>query len=235
MYQHESLKFVVNQSVWKEGETPFADVILPACTVFESWDIGEWYNVGAGYVQHMFSMNNHRVISLQHKCIEPLGESKSDYDIFLAILEKLDLGAVYSEGGTTELDWCKRVFDSSDLPRHISWKQFLKKGYFVVPADPETARAPTANRWFYEGRKKDTPEPYPLPSDYVGGYLQGAADDVGQVRVRRADAQAHRRPGPAAAQPVHADLRGPEAQSRTRGIPAEAADAAHPLRVPRHG
>jgi anaerobic selenocysteine-containing dehydrogenase len=46
MYQHDSLKFVVNQSVWWEGETPFADVILPACTVFERWDIGEWYNVG---------------------------------------------------------------------------------------------------------------------------------------------------------------------------------------------
>ena len=30
----------------------------------------------------MYSMNNHRVISLQHKCIDPLGESKSDYDIF---------------------------------------------------------------------------------------------------------------------------------------------------------
>jgi len=180
MYQHESLKFVVNQSVWKEGETPFADVILPACTVFEKWDIGEWYNVGAGYVQHMFSMNNHRVISMQHKCIEPLGESRSDYNIFLAIMEKLDLGAVYSEGGTTELDWCKRVFDSSDLPRHISWKQFLKKGYFVVPADPETARAPTANRWFYEGRKKDTPEPYPLPSDYVGGYLKGLQTTSGK-------------------------------------------------------
>ena len=180
MYQHESLKFVVNQSVWKEGETPFADVILPACTVFEKWDIGEWYNVGAGYVQHMFSMNNHRVISMQHKCIEPLGESRSDYNIFLAIMEKLDLGAVYSEGGTSELDWCKRVFDSSDLPGHISWKQFLKKGYFVVPADPETARAPTANRWFHEGRKKDTPEPYPLPSDYVGGYLKGLQTTSGK-------------------------------------------------------
>ena len=89
----ESLQFVVNQSVWKEGETTYADVILPACTVFERWDIGEWYNVGAGYVHHMFSMNNHRVISLQHKCIEPLGESKSDYDIFLAISEKLGMGS----------------------------------------------------------------------------------------------------------------------------------------------
>lgn len=159
--------------MWKEGETPYADVILPACTVFERWDIGEWYNVGAGYVHHMYSMNNHRVIALQHKCIEPLGESMSDYDIFLAIAKRLGLGALYSEGGNSELDWCRRVFESSDLARHISWRQFLRKGYYVVPPDPEGARAPTANRWYYEGRKKNTPEPYPLPSDYVNDFGHG--------------------------------------------------------------
>ncbi len=180
MYQSENLPFVVNQSIWWEGETPFADVILPACTVFERWDIGEYYNVGAGYVHHMFSMVNHRVVSLQHKCIEPLGESKSDYDIFLAVAERLGLGAMYSEGGNTELDWCKRVFESSDVAKHMTWKEFLKKGYFVVPADPEDARAPTANRWFYEGRKKDTPEPYPLPADYVGEFGEGLQTTSGK-------------------------------------------------------
>ena len=180
MYQSENLPFVVNQSIWWEGETPYADVILPACTVFERWDIGEYYNVGAGYVHHMFSMVNHRVVSLQHKCIEPLGESKSDYDIFLAVAERLGLGAMYSEGGNTELDWCKRVFDSSDVAKHTTWKEFLKKGYFVVPADPEDARAPTANRWYYEGRKKDTPEPYPLPADYVGEFGEGLQTTSGK-------------------------------------------------------
>ncbi|WP_446830741.1 molybdopterin-dependent oxidoreductase [Candidatus Foliamicus sp.] len=180
MYQSENLPFVVNQSVWMEGETPYSDVILPACTVFERWDIGEYYNVGAGYVHHMFSMVNHRVVSLQHKCIEPLGESKSDYDIFLAVAERLGLGAMYSEGGNTELDWCKRVFDSSDVAKHTTWKKFLQKGYFVVPPDPEDARAPTANRWFYEGRKKDTPEPYPLPSDYLGEFGDGLQTPSGK-------------------------------------------------------
>ena len=179
-YQHESLKFVVNQSIWWEGETVFADVVLPACTVFERWDIGEWYNVGAGYVHHMYSMNNHRVVALQHKAIEPLGESKSDYDIFTAIMEKMGMGSLYSEGGTSELDWCKRVFDSSDLSKQISWREFLKKGYYVVPAEPEATRAPTANRWFYEGRKKDTPEPYPLPSDYVNGFGNGLQTPSGK-------------------------------------------------------
>jgi len=180
MYRSENLPFVVNQSVWNEGETRFADIILPACTVFERWDISEYYNVGAGYVHHMYSMVNHRVISMQHKCIEPLGESKSDYDIFLALAERLGLGAMYSEGGNSELEWCKRAFDSSDLSKHISWKKFLQKGYFVVPAPPESARAPTASRWFYEGRRKDVPEPYPLPSDYVGEFGDGLQTPSGK-------------------------------------------------------
>ncbi len=179
-YQHESLKFIVNQSVWHEGETPFSDIILPACTVFEKWDIGETFNCGPGYVHHFYSMNNHRVITMQHKCIEPLGESKSDYDIFSAVAAKLDMGAVYTEGGTSELDWVKRVFDSSDMPKHISWRQFLKKGYWVVPAQEEDAREPLANNWYYEGRKKDTPDPYPLPSDYVDDYLDGLQTPSGK-------------------------------------------------------
>jgi trimethylamine-N-oxide reductase (cytochrome c) len=170
----------VNQSVWNEGETKYADVILPACTVFERWDISEELNVGPAYVHHMYSMCNHRVINMQHKAIEPLGESKSDYDIFLALSEKLDMGAVYSEGGQTELDWCKRVFDSSDVSKHISWKKFLKKGYFVVPPEPEASRAPTAYKWFYEGRKKDVPEPAPLPSEYVGNYGEGLQTPSGK-------------------------------------------------------
>lgn len=180
MYQSENLPFVVNQSIWWEGETKYADIVLPACTVFEHWDIGEWYNVGAGYVHHMYSMNNHRVISLQHKCIEPLGESKSDHDIFLEIMKRLDMGAMYSEGGNTELDWCKRAFDSSDMSKHITWKEFLRKGYYVVPPVSEGSRAPTANRWFYEGRKKDTPEPYPLPADYTGNFGEGLQTPSGK-------------------------------------------------------
>jgi trimethylamine-N-oxide reductase (cytochrome c) len=180
MYQSENLPFVVNQSVWNEGETRFADVILPACTTFERWDIGEYFNVGAGYVHHMYQMVNHRVISMQHKCIEPLGESKSDYDIFLALMQRMGMGALYSEGGNSELDWCKRVFDSSDLSKHTSWKKFLKKGYFVVPSPAESARAPTAHRWFYEGRPKDVPEPYPLPSEYVNNFGSGLQTPSGK-------------------------------------------------------
>jgi len=58
---------------------------------------------------------------MQHKCIEPLGGSRSDYQIFLDLATRLGLGAMYSEG-MTELDWCQRLFDGTDLPRAVGGK-----------------------------------------------------------------------------------------------------------------
>ena len=179
MYRSNELEFVVNQSVWFEGEAKFADIILPACTQLERWDIGEWSNT-AGYAHHQQGQLSHRVIAIQHKCIEPLGESKSDYQIFWDITKRLGLGTYYSEG-TTEFDWCKRVFDSSDLPRHISWKAFLRKGYYVVPAESDNTREPVYMRWFVEDRLKDVPEPHPLPGGYSGKFRHGLQTQSGKI------------------------------------------------------
>lgn len=178
MYQSDELECVVSQTIWNEGEAKFADIILPACTQFERYDIGEWSN-SSGFGFHWQAQLNHRVIAMQHKCIEPLGESKSDYQIFWDICKKLGLGAYYSEG-CSELDWAKRVFESSDASKHISWKQFLKKGYFIVPPEPENRRTNVDMRWFYENRPKDLPEPFPLPGGYSDKFLHGLQTQSGK-------------------------------------------------------
>jgi trimethylamine-N-oxide reductase (cytochrome c) len=177
--QSDSVEFILNQSIWNEGEAKFADLILPACTNFERTDIGEWASSG-GYGHHNFNQLNHRVITLQHKCIEPLGESKSDFQIFLELSKRLGLSAYFGEA-KSELLWCREQFLSSDLAKVISWKKLLKKGYYVVP--PETKkenRAPTSMLWFAEGRKKDVPEPSPLPSEYGDEYLSGLQTQSGK-------------------------------------------------------
>jgi trimethylamine-N-oxide reductase (cytochrome c) len=174
MYQSPRLEFVVNQSVWMEGEAKYADLILPACTNYERWDIGEWANP-AGYGVHKSSGCNHRIIVLQKKCIEPLGESKPDYDIFAMVARRLGFYDKYTEGGLTERDWIKRMFAASDLPTHISWEDFEKKGYFIVPV-PQDYKPTPAMRWFAEGRKKDTPDPGPN-----GGAIQGLPDREGNM------------------------------------------------------
>jgi len=178
-YRSDNLEFVVNQSIWFEGEAKFADIILPACTSFERWDISEFANC-SGYVQHSFNQCNHRVILMQHKCIEPLGESKSDFQIFLELAKRLGFAAMFSEG-VTEFDWCKRLFDATDVSRVMSWKKFLKKGYYVVPAPKEELRDPVSFRWFAEDRLKDTPEIAPLPADYTEQVFRGLQTQSGKL------------------------------------------------------
>ena len=164
MYRDPHLECVVNQSIWFEGDAKYADLILPACTSFERWDISEAGHCG-GYVENNYLHNNYRVFLLQHKCIEPLGESRSDYQIFLDIAKRLGLGKAYGVG-STELDWAKRIFEASDLPGRISWEDFLRKGYYVLPAPPEGQRDPVAYNWYYEDRVRDVPEVSPLAGDY---------------------------------------------------------------------
>ena len=179
MYNSEEIEFVVNQSIWDEGETRFADILLPACTNFERWDIGEWAG-SSGYGYQWTAQLNHRVIALQHPAIKPLGQSKSDYQIFLDICKRLGHSAYFSEG-MTELDWVKRVFDASDLPSQVSWKDFLKKGYFVVPTEKEKLRAPASFRWFADGAKKNVPEPHPLPGSYGENFREGLQTQSGKI------------------------------------------------------
>lgn len=179
MYQTDDLEFVVSQSIWNEGEVKFADVILPACTNFERSDIGEWANPG-GYGYDWVGQLNHRVIGMQHKCIEPLGESKSDYQIFHDICARLGHSAYFTEGHR-EIDWVKRLFDASDLPSGISWKKFCKKGYYVVPAENEKSRPPVSYKWFADGKKKNVPEPQPLPGSYGEDFLEGLQTQSGKI------------------------------------------------------
>ncbi len=165
-YREGKVPFVANQAIWFEGETRFADVILPACTNFERWDISEFAGC-QGYIPDNYNQANHRIVTLQKKCIEPLGQSKSDYDIYAAICERMGVHDEFTMGGKSDYEWVKEYFHCTDLPRLVSWEEFEKKGYFVVPF-PKNHTSTPALRWFAEGRKRDTPDWGPAPGDTVG-------------------------------------------------------------------
>ncbi len=158
MYQSPKLEIVVNQDCWWCTETGFADIILPACTNLERNDIAEFGEAG-GYVKFNNNGCNYRVIVLEKKCIEPMYESKSDYWIFCRLAERLGCYEDFTDGGRSEEDWIRAFYDISDLPKLISWEDFKKKGYFVIPL-PDDYKPTPALRWFYEGRECDTPDFY---------------------------------------------------------------------------
>jgi molybdopterin guanine dinucleotide-containing S/N-oxide reductase-like protein len=155
MYQSPKLEFVINQDCWWNTETKFADIILPACTNFERNDISEWGAAG-GYGAN-YTGQNHRVIVYQKKCIEPLWESRADYDIFVELAERLGFRDLYDEGNTEE-DWIKKMYAWSDMPKVMSYEDFKEKGYYVVPAAKKNP--PVSLRWFNEGRACDTDDIY---------------------------------------------------------------------------
>jgi len=157
MYQSDKLEFVINQDCWYGSEARFADIILPACTNLERDDIGEWA-ASNGYTTNAHCGCNWRVIVREQKCIEPIGESKSDYEILTLISARLGLEELFTEG-RSELDWCKDFFDSSEIAKKgmITWEELNEKGYFIVPV-PDGYEAHPGMRWYYEGRDCDTPD-----------------------------------------------------------------------------
>ncbi len=178
MYRHPNLEFVVNQTIYKtEPEARLADIIFPVCTNFERYDIGEWAKI-SGYSRQM-APTNARVVVFQQKCIEPLGESKSDYQIFAMLSERLSIKKQFTEG-RTEMEWIKRMFEVSDLPKSISWEDFSKRGYYIIPTKPNYEPKP-AFRWFYEDRAKDTPDWGPGLTDRPTGDGRGLSTPTGKI------------------------------------------------------
>jgi molybdopterin guanine dinucleotide-containing S/N-oxide reductase-like protein len=182
MYQSPRLEFAVNQDCWWGSETQFADIVLPACTNYERSDISELGSTG-GYGRSMTGGGgNHRIIIYQKKCIEPLWESKSDYNIYCELAERLGIKDEYTEGNSEE-DWIKKVFDSYSISKHVAYDDFKKKGYFVVPLpkgyDP-SGKPRVTSSWFYEGRPYDEPGPPPDPRPGCIGTFSGKVEFVSQ-------------------------------------------------------
>ena len=234
MYADPSLEFVVSQSIWFEGEVPFADIILPACTNFERWDISEFANC-SGYIPDTYGQCNHRVISLQAKCIEPVGESKSDYEIYAMIAEKLGIGPMFTEGKTDlavggAVLQRHRHAQAHDL-RGVQGEGLLHRA--GQPGAQEDAGSALVRRGPREGHARlgSAPE--------QPGRPQGPADEHRQGRVHRHQPQELRRPGLRGRVPaLHAHLRarlgGPALRARQE-VPAGHAVAASALLLPHHG
>ena len=160
MYQSPELEFVLLQDIWHSAESMFPDILLPACTNLERNDLGEWAACG-GYTTNAHIGNNYRVFVREKKCVEPLGESKSDYEILTLISERLGLKEKFTEGNSED-DWARLFYESSDLAKTLSWEEFNKKGYHIIscpgPDGNGNYKSTPGLRWFADGRPDDTPD-----------------------------------------------------------------------------
>jgi molybdopterin guanine dinucleotide-containing S/N-oxide reductase-like protein len=160
-YQNAKIECVVAQHPWIENDCQFADIILPVTTKFENDDIGvDNYTAEFG------------TLFLDAKCIEPKGESKSDYETVCAIAEKLGLLDELTEGKSVD-EWIRVGFDTSGVADLVGWEEFKEKGHFVVPNDPDWQKHEIGLRGFAED-----PENHPLttPTGKLEFFSQRLAD-----------------------------------------------------------
>ena len=106
-----------------------ADIVLPCVTTLERNDIG-----GSHSDRFWFSMQ---------QAIEPVGEARTEYDIYSALAERLGFKDAFTEGRSEE-GWLRHMYDSArqqaaryrlELP---DFDQFQEIGHFEfpIPDDP---------------------------------------------------------------------------------------------------
>jgi len=152
-YCSPKIEFSVAQAIILENDALFADVVLPVCTQLEREDFG--YH-GLGPRMNLGGDQGNLVMVYMKKCIEPLGESKSDYEIARLVAERLGLEEEFTEGNTVE-DWIKKCFERTSLPEHISFEEFKEKGYYVFKFPDDWPRNPGLRRFYDTGTGLKTP------------------------------------------------------------------------------
>ena len=144
-YRHESIETFVVQHPWIENDCLFADLILPVSTKFELNDIGTEF---IGY--------QYDTLFLEEKCIEPIGESKSNWEIVVEIADRLGVKEEYTKG-MDEWGWIKYGWKESGVADLISWEELKEKQYFPSPTDLDWEKYPAGLLQFYQD-----PGKYPI-------------------------------------------------------------------------
>ena len=120
---------IVIHEPWWTPAARRADIVLPCATTLERNDIG-----GSGRDRFYFAMQ---------QAIAPVGEAKTEYEIYSALAERLGCKAQFTEG-RTEMEWLRHLFDMARQQaarRHLdmpSFDAFWEAGHLElpVPDDP---------------------------------------------------------------------------------------------------
>jgi DmsA/YnfE family anaerobic dimethyl sulfoxide reductase A subunit len=110
------VEFIAVQDNFLTPTAKFADVILPACSQFETWGVEDGWKYGDEVI-------------LQPKLVEPLEGCKSDFRICAEVAEDLGFGGAYTEGRDEKawVEWCLDRFRETRFPDLPSLDTFIEQ------------------------------------------------------------------------------------------------------------
>jgi anaerobic dimethyl sulfoxide reductase subunit A len=154
------VEFLVVQDNFLTPTGRFADILLPACTQFETWGIEDGWKYGDE-------------VLLMPKVVEPPFETKSDYAICAEVAEKLGVRDAYTEG-LDERGWVGRALDryrETRFPGLPSLDEFeaSNAGVYSVPVTKPAVA-------FEDFRRDPEGHPLPTPSGKIEIFSKTLAD-----------------------------------------------------------
>jgi biotin/methionine sulfoxide reductase len=120
---------IIIHEPWWTAAARRADIVLPSATTLERNDIG-----ASGRDRFFFAMQ---------QAIAPVGEAKTDYEIYSELADRLGFKRQFTED-RTEMEWLRHLYDMARqqaAKRHLempSFDEFWDTGHleFPVPDDP---------------------------------------------------------------------------------------------------
>ena len=108
---------IIVQDSWWEPASRHADIVLPITTLFERNDMTRFW----------------RYVVYQHQIIEPLGESRSDFEVFRDLADRLGFKDEFTTGLETEDAWLRKLYESAD--NAMTYEEFRDAGFYKMDID----------------------------------------------------------------------------------------------------
>jgi len=137
-FRDPSIEFFLIQHPWMQDDCWFADIILPINTVAEEDDI----MAGGG------------CLFMTNKAIEPIGESKTDYEAVCEVARKVGLYDEYTDGQSIE-EKIKYGWEISGCKDFISFEDLNEIGYYMPPSKEGWEQLPAGVSAFYNDPVKN--------------------------------------------------------------------------------
>ena len=142
-------EFIVVHERFLTPTARYADIILPVASALEGTDVGQPWG-GAPYTIFM------------KKAIEPVGETKSDLEIFTELASRLHLPEFNRR---TDEEWLKSFVDGT--PGLPEYEAFKEKGFHEIEGD---------RPWVAFRDQVESGLPFPTPSGKIEIYSQTIAE-----------------------------------------------------------
>lgn len=156
----QKVEHIVSQDVWWTAAVRWADIVLPASTTLERDDISSG---GTYSIDKIYAMK---------KVIEPMGEAKSDYEIFRNLAAQFNLDGQFTDG-LELMDHIRNAYHRTDATD--DFETFWARGYAFMEVPAE------ARRWVRHGDFYDDPEANPLHTE--SGKIEMFCNEIAKLEI----------------------------------------------------